>query len=122
MAADNFGLRLPALSKALTKAFQSREVNVIISLSARICFARSCAVPSRKALTDIPAVEAARTINCLISGDVRRSMRSWAWSVVGIAIPFCTENIRLHSNAPQFVFRGGSRAPKQEVASVKISM
>src|SRR3990172_3604581 len=100
MAADNFGLRLSALSNAFAKAFQSREVRVIISLSARICLARSWAAPSRKALTDIPAVEAARTINSLMSGDVRRSMRSWAWAVMGIATPFCTEKIRIHSNAP----------------------
>src|SRR3990172_4239176 len=99
MAADNFGLRLSALSRALAKAFQSREVSLIISLSARICLARSWAVPSRKALTDIPAVEAARMINFLISGDVRRSMRSWVRADVGIAIPFPTEKIQFHSNA-----------------------
>ena len=99
MAAASFGLGFSVLSKALTKAFQSREVNVMDSFSVRICLARSCAAPNKKALTVRPAVEAARTISYLISGEVRRSIRSFG-SVVGMRCPLCTVNIRNHASTP----------------------
>ena len=44
MAAESFGLGLSVLSNALAKAFQSREVSVIVFDSASICFVWSCDV------------------------------------------------------------------------------
>jgi hypothetical protein len=76
MAAVNRGLGVSIESKAEKKDSQSLGDRVINSASLRTCRARSCPALNRKALTERPAVAAARTINSLISGEVRRSMRS----------------------------------------------
>ncbi len=60
---------------AVKNAGQSRGENVKVSRSASSCWARFCALAIKNALKLTPSALAARTINFLISGVVRRSMR-----------------------------------------------